>query len=226
MCGRYSYTEALDPVKVISPDADELQSGESGFKPRYNIAPSQYCPIIPMDDPDHIYLYRWGLIPFWAKDMRIGYKMINARAETLLEKSSFKKPVQKSRCLVLADGFYEWKKVGSTKQPHRITLKDGVAFYFAGLTERWKSPEGKWIHSFTIITTEPNELVSELHNRMPVILESAHIEQWLQAQTDIAEIMDLLRPYPAKQMRSYEVSPEVGNVKNDYPELVEPLHKP
>ncbi len=219
MCGRYTYTEALDPVSVILPE-DEIPIS---LGPRYNIAPSQYCPVIPQRDPDYIHFFRWGLLPFWAKDMSIGYKMINARAETLMEKTSFKKPLQTSRCLVLGDGFYEWKKTKNQKQPYRITLTSGKAFYFAGLTEKWKSPEGKTIYSFTIITTEPNLIVAPLHNRMPVILQPESIDLWMDPDADILDVLSLLRPYPDEFIMAYPVSSDVGSPRNDYKKLIEPV---
>jgi len=219
MCGRYTYTAEFDPVQVILPE----DSKAVNLRPRYNIAPSQYCPIIPQRDPDHIYFYRWGLIPFWARDMSMGYKMINARAETLTEKNSFKGPLQHSRCLVLGDSFYEWKKLNGQKQPYRIMLESGKPFYFAGLTEKWKNPEGKEIYSFSIITTEPNETVAPLHNRMPVILKPEDVDVWMNPGSDIPDVLNTLKPYPDEQIIAYPVSNQVGNPKNDFQELIDPI---
>ena len=141
------------------------------FRPNYNAAPTQNLPLILNSDPATISLGRWGLIPSWAKEQKIGNRMINARAETLLQKPSFRTPFRKHRCLVLADGFYEWKKTSDGKIPHRIALKDNQPFAFAGIWEMWTAPEGEEIRSFSIITTEPNQLMKPLHHRMPVILK-------------------------------------------------------
>ena len=221
MCGRYSFTTSLKAGEVVLPEGDAAIN----LAPRYNIAPSQYCPVIPQKDSRQIYLFRWGLIPFWAKDISIGYKMINARSETITEKSSYKSPFQKSRCLVLADSFYEWKGKGKTKQPFRILMRSRQPFYFAGLYSEWKSPEGNLIPSYTIITTEPNELVASIHNRMPVILAKDAALTWLTAGTEEIDLLNLLRPYPVEEMEAYPVSKAVGNVRNDTEELILPLEE-
>ncbi|MEO0584916.1 MAG: SOS response-associated peptidase [Bacteroidota bacterium] len=217
MCGRYTFTKVPDESLVVQPGQTAIP-----LSPRYNIAPSQMCAVIPQHDAMHIHYYRWGLIPHWAKDMRIGYKMINARSETLLEKASFKGPVRKARCVVLADGFYEWKKLPSGKQPYRIMMEDERAFVFAGLYARWRSPEGPDIWSFSIITTEPNELTMDIHDRMPVILDQPQQERWLNAGESAEDLLEILRPYPAEKMKAYPVSSAVGNVRNDYEELILP----
>ncbi|MEM9719859.1 MAG: SOS response-associated peptidase [Bacteroidota bacterium] len=222
MCGRYSYTTSLEAGEVILPAGDAAIN----LSPRYNVAPSQYCPIIPQRDPRQTYMYRWGLIPFWAKDISIGYKMINARSETVTEKSTYARPFQKSRCLVLADGFYEWKGKGKNKQPYRIVLRSGKPFYFAGLYSEWKSPEGNGIPSFTILTTEPNELVAPIHNRMPVILNKEAALNWLTPSAEAFDLLNLLRPYPMEEMEAYPVSKAVGNVRNDSEELIAPVDSP
>ena len=193
------------------------------FEANYNVAPSHLCPVIPQMDPDHIQLFRWGLIPYWARDVKIGYRMINARGETLAEKSSFKEPLKRSRCLVLADGFYEWKKEGKNKQPYRIGLQDASIMSLAGLYDQWRSPEGEMIYSFTIITTEPNSLTATIHDRMPVILDSVEAEKWLQADLPQDEALNLLRPYEAERMQAYPVSSAVGNVRNNDPSLILPF---
>ena len=217
MCGRYTFTQMPKAEAVVQPEQGALP-----LQPRYNIAPSQACLIKPSDDPQHYHFYRWGLVPFWAKDPKIGYQMINARSETVLEKPAFREAVRKRRCLVPADGFYEWKKNGSRKQPYRITLGQGQPFHFAGLSERWQSPEGEWLHSFTILTIAPNELMADIHDRMPVILTPELEQAWLDPEAKAEALVHDLRPYPAEQMRAYPVSPAVGNVRNDGPELIEP----
>jgi len=163
---------------------------------------------------------RWGLIPMWAKDEKIGYRTINARADTVAEKPSFRDAYKKRRCLVVANGFFEWQKVGKEKQPYLIRLKGGELFAFAGLWSWWKSPEGEEITSYTIITTEPNELCTKLHNRMPVILAPRDHEQWLDTGADGAA---LLKPFAANEMEAFPVSKRVGNVRNNDPELLEPI---
>ncbi|MEL6132599.1 MAG: SOS response-associated peptidase, partial [Bacteroidota bacterium] len=148
--------------------------------------------------------------------------MINARSETLLEKASFKGPVRKARCVVLADGFYEWKKMAGGKQPYRIMMEDERSFVFAGLYAHWRSPEGKEVWSFTIITTEPNELTMDIHDRMPVIFDPPQQRRWLDAGESAEDLLEILRPYPAERMKAYPVSAAVGNVRNDDEELILP----
>lgn len=218
MCGRYTITEL--------PEEPPLAEGilkDNSFSPNYNVAPTNSCPVISQGDPDHIHMYRWGLIPHWAKDMKIGYRMINARSETLAEKNSFKHPLQRSRCLVLADGFYEWKKEDGEKQPYRITLGQGGIMTLAGLYDQWRSPEGQMIYSFTIITTAPNNLMAPIHDRMPAILDKVDAERWLQSDLPQMEALNLLKPFDAEQMKAYPVSKAVGNVRNNDPSLILPL---
>lgn len=219
MCGRYSFTQKPNPDQVIlAPDQDHV------LRPRYNLAPSQLGPIISQQEPAYIQYFRWGLVPHWAKDIKIGYKLINARAETLLDKPSFRQAARRSRCLVLADGFYEWKKVQGGKQPIRFVMQDDKPFYFAGLTEKWITPEGHPLYSFTIITTEPNELVANVHDRMPVILPKTAALDWINSALAAEELHASLRPYPAERMKAYPVSKAVGNVRNDFAELIEPVN--
>ena len=163
-------------------------------------------------------LARWGLVPSWAKDPAIGAKLINARAETLAEKPSFKRALESRRCLVPADGFYEWARKGSRKIPHRFTLKDGGLFAFAGLRETWREPGGGLLESFTIVTTQANDLLKSVHDRMPVILRREDEPLWLDPKTGAtAEVKGLLRPFPAEDMAAAEVSPLVNSPKNDGP---------
>lgn len=218
MCGRYTITKL-----PAEPPLADSSLADNAFQANYNVAPTHACPVIPQADPNHIHLYRWGLIPHWARDMKIGYRMINARAETLAEKSSFKNPLQRSRCLVLADGFYEWKKDGSNKQPYRITLNQGGIMTLAGLYDQWRSPEGQMIYSFTIITTEPNSLMANIHDRMPVILDSVGAEKWLQQGLPQEDALNMLRPYDADSMQAYPVSKAVGNVRNNDVSLIAPV---
>lgn len=220
MCGRYSFTQKPDPAIIVQPEGIEIL-----WKPRYNLAPSQYAPVIPQGDPRRIHLMRWGLIPHWAKDMSMSFNMINARAETLSEKPAFRDPVKRSRCLVLADSFYEWKKIGSGKQPYRIMMESEKPFYMAGISDQWLNPEGGIIHSFSIITTTPNSLMLDIHDRMPAILGSKEAKQWITAR-DYQGVASLLQPFASDKMKAYPVSPNVGNVRNDSEDLVLPYEPP
>ncbi len=219
MCGRYTYTQIpeLDPETIVLPAGKDIP-----LLPRYNIAPTNYAPVIPMDDPRHIHFFRWGLIPHWAEDMKIGYKLINARSETVLEKASFRDVVRRRRCLVLGDSFYEWKKAGKDKQPMRIGLKGFSPFYMAGLADSWTSPDGQQVQTYTILTTEPNELMAEIHDRMPVILPKAAATRWLNPQEEPESlVVELCRPFDSLSMKAYEVGKAVGNVRNDDASLIE-----
>lgn len=218
MCGRFTLTYDINAVaKAFNvPVPPSLQTG-----PRYNIAPTQNVVAILADGTPHLDLLRWGLIPSWAKDESISSKMINARAETLAEKPSFKRLLTSKRCLVVADGFYEWKKEQSGKTPMYITLKSKEPFAFAGLWDSWKSPDGEQIRTCTLITTGPNELVASIHNRMPVILSSEAREEWLDSSLhDENVLLPLLASYPAEEMSARPVSRLVNNAQYDNAELI------
>lgn len=218
MCGRY--TISAQPEQLAQHFNAQLPS--ETLTSRYNAAPSQQLPVLLNSKPDQIEFLRWGLIPHWSKDGKTEYNMINARAETIREKSSYKDALTKRRCLVLADGFYEWRKEGKDKIPMRITLKDGSPFAFAGLWETWKNPQGELIRSFTIITTEPNELMETIHNRMPVLLLPEDERRWLDNEAGVDVWGSLLHPYPADLMRAYPVSKKVNKPVYDDPSLLEP----
>jgi putative SOS response-associated peptidase YedK len=197
------------------------------FAPRYNIAPSQPVAAIRIE-PDtatrQLVLLRWGLIPSWAKAPKIGHQCINAKAETVAEKPSFRAAFKKRRCLVIATGFYEWQVQGRAKQPMWIGLQSKRPFAFAGLWEQWQPPEGEAIESCTILTTEPNELLRSIHNRMPVILSPASYDQWLDLTVQQAEpLKTLLRPYPSEELLAYPVSTLVSNPRHDAPDCLEAL---
>ena len=194
------------------------------LKPRYNIAPTQEAPVIVQADGKRtVELFRWGLIPWLAKDPAIGNRMINARAETLAEKPAFNNLLGKRRCLVLADGFYEWRKEGKGKVPMRFKLKSGEPFAFAGLWDSWKQPDGNLLRTYTIVTTEPNDVLRPIHNRMPPMLSNDHAQKWLAVDDEIAHALPLLKPYPPEKMEGYEVSILVNNPRNDLPECVRPI---
>ena len=195
--------------------------------PRYNVAPTQDAPVIFNQGEPDLQMMRWGLIPFWSRDETIGARMINARSETLQEKASFKRPFTRQRCLVLADGYYEWKKAVRGKIPYRFILEGGKPFAFAGLWDKWQPPDGTPVQSFTIITTEANIMARTVHDRMPVILAPENYELWLDpAQKDLARLQALLQPYPPKDMSCYPVSPIVNNARNDSPQCIEPVPEP
>ena len=222
MCGRYTLSISLAELQLrFAFPAADLEHPE-----RYNIAPTQsVLTVVNQGEEQNRGEYmRWGLVPSWAKDISIGSRMINARAETIVEKPSFRRALQKRRCLVLSDGFYEWKRTGKDKQPMYIGLQSGQPFGMAGLWEAWKSPDGEWLHSCTIITTEPNALMAEIHNRMPVILPRESEPVWLDPGVDNpSRLTDLLRPYPADAMTARPVSGLVNNARNDFPECIAPL---
>lgn len=220
---------------TLSTDKDDLQSrwgfiDPSGvldlIKPRDNIAPSQNSPtLVVKEDRRVLVMMRWGLVPFWAKETSIGYKMINAKSETLTEKPSFRKPFKEKRCLVLADGFYEWEKTDKkNKVPYRFVLKNRQLFAFAGLWDVWKTPEGDTLLSFTIITTRANELMERIHDRMPVILNEKDEAKWLDPEfKDTDKLSSLLQPYPSEQMVAYKVSTIVNSPQNDTPACIKPV---
>lgn len=218
MCGRFSNFSPLDVLrKRFGADPPDER-----VYPRYNAAPGQRLLVIPMDDPRKMHLYKWGLIPHWAKDPKIGNSLINARSETLKEKPAFRGSLNKGRCLVLADGFYEWKSTDGRKVPYRVELKDRKPFAMAGLCSRWKDPEGKEMDTFTIITTNANEIVGTIHDRMPVIFNLEEERKWLDPLTDYNKASQYLLPYGESDMVVYPVSILVNSPKNDTPEILIP----
>jgi putative SOS response-associated peptidase YedK len=217
MCGRYTLHHDLSAIATEFHVAPSLQTA-----PRYNVAPSQEVVSVLQNGAAHLEWLRWGLIPSWAKEESIGSKMINARAESVAEKPSFKRLLPSKRCLVVADGFYEWKQEGrGPKIPMYITLKDDELFAFAGLWDTWKNPDGQVIRSCTIITTEANELIAPIHNRMPVILPQNAREIWLDsALHDDNVLLPLLAPYPSDQMTVRPVSRLVNDPRREGAELI------
>ena len=220
MCGRYSLTSPAESVVELFdlPTRPNLPA-------RYNIAPTQDVPVVrPGAAGRELVSMRWGLIPSWAKDASLGAKMINARAETLIEKPAFRTAFRRRRCLVPADGFYEWQPVGhGPKQPYYIALAARAPFAFAGLWETWRTPEGDPLMSCTIVTCAPNALLGALHNRMPVILAKRDFDPWLDPSVAAEAVQGLLRPYPAEEMVATPVSTRVNNVRNDDASLIAPL---
>lgn len=224
MCGRF--VQASDPAALSHLFTLPI-AAIPDFRPRYNLAPTQPALVLrrePQGGEKEATFLTWGLIPSWAKDPSIGNKLINARAETLAEKPAFRAAFRRRRCLVPADGFFEWKKAGKSKQPYFISHQDGSPFAIAGLWEHWQAPDGSVIESFTLITTEPNELVRPLHNRMPAILPRHAFDLWLNPDTDQKRLQALLlTPYPADLLTAWPVSTQVNSPVNDHPDLIEPL---
>lgn len=219
MCGRFSLIEEIQTLQKIF-----QFEFTSEFQPRYNIAPSQMILAVVSERNKRIGKYmKWGFIPYWAKDEKMAYKLINARGETIDTKNTFRNAFRKRRCLILADGYYEWKQTEHGKKPIRFIRKDQKPFAFAGLWEVW-TKENKPITTCTIITTESNELTKDVHHRMPVILHEHAYDFWLDPKNEQTnDLKQLLRPYPAEWMEKYEVSPLVNSPKNDDPSLIEPI---
>jgi putative SOS response-associated peptidase YedK len=226
MCGRYTLVNDVGELRTRL----NLRGPEHPFLPRFNIAPTQTASVVIRDEGETILApMRWGLVPFWAKEESIGYKMINARSETLAEKPAFKRLLARRRCLIPADSFYEWKKGSGAgkKQPWRFLLKSRASFAFGGLWDRWNKPDGSSLESFTIITTAANDLVKTCHERMPLILPDSAYETWLDLETSqIERVQPLLQPYPADQMTAYPVSTVVNSSKVDDPACIEPVEDP
>src|ERR1051326_5364853 len=212
MCGRYPLIN-LAQLTDLFPWIRELPEAP----PRYNIAPTQPILALANNDPTHLDFFHWGLVPTWANDTKIGNQLCNARAESLAARNPFKHAYKRRRCLIPADGFYEWKKIDKkTRQPLYIRLKSGRPFAFAGLWENWHSPQGSELKSATIITTEPNSLIRDIHDRMPVILRPEHYQRWLDAgEKSPPELDPLLVPYPGEEMEAHTISTQVNSPKNE-----------
>jgi putative SOS response-associated peptidase YedK len=221
MCGRYVLKAALpDIARMLGMDVD------LAIEPRYNIAPTSQVPACRMEEPERkeLALMRWGLVPRWAKQLDGGYMMINARAETVAEKPAFRAPLRDRRCLIPADGYYEWKSVQGRKQPYYFSMQDGTPFCFAGVWERWQPADGEPVESCAIITTDANALGAKVHPRMPVILAAEDHARWLDPRVTQPEaVLPLLRPFPPEAMTVYPVSTLVNNARSDEPRCITPL---
>ncbi|MBC8386148.1 MAG: SOS response-associated peptidase [Candidatus Cloacimonetes bacterium] len=214
MCGRFAIHTSVTEIKKYADALSKIDKIEEN----YNVTPGSKIPvIIKQGEANIIDGFQWGLIPFWAKDAKIVYKLINARAESISEKPSFRNAFQRRRCLIPANGFYEWKK--PERIPFYIYLNDRELFTFAGIWEKWLSPEGKEIKTCSIITTDPNHLLKTIHNRMPVILNKEDEQKWIDHTNDKASLSSLLQPYPAEKMKAHIVSKAVNSPENNYPEL-------
>jgi len=219
MCGRFLL---IDVEKVA--ERFKVEVLISNPQKRYNISPGQPVQIIFQESPNKMENAKWGLIPHWARDSSIGNRMINARAETLLEKPAFRESLIKRRCLVPANGFYEWKKLGVQKIPYLIHLKDFSLFAFAGLYDIWQDDNGNIIKSFTIITTSANDFMRNIHDRMPVILNKEDEDIWVNKdEKNIKILISLLKPYPSEFMSAYTVSKKVNNPLYDSEDLIKPF---
>ncbi|MGB6777901.1 MAG: SOS response-associated peptidase [Planococcus citreus] len=221
MCGRFAlyadYGALLERFEI-----EEAALDQASYEENYNVAPSQQIVAVINDgERNRLGTLRWGLIPSWAKDEKIGYKMINARAETAAEKPSFRSAFKKKRCLIPANAFYEWKKGQDGKTPMLIHLEGDELFAFAGLWESWESPEGEVVHSCTILTTQPNAVMADIHDRMPVILDKKAEKTWLDPNVEDPELLQkLIKPYEAEVLEAYEVSSAVNSPKNKGQELI------
>jgi len=218
MCGRYARKSAQE----LLAEWFEMDLEQMRWVPTWNAAPQSFQPVVRLNmdgSQREAALLRWGLVPSWAKDARIGLKTINARAEDVETKPAFRAALNKRRCLVPADAFYEWKRTGEkSRRPFAIALQSGEPYAFAGLWENWQHAEGAALESFTILTTAPNSLMEPIHNRMPVIVAPQDYERWLDPAAPLP--LDLLRPYSAEEMRAWPVSDRVGSVRNNAPELL------
>lgn len=228
MCGRF--TQTLGPELIA--EHFKVEEPLPLFKANYNIAPTQNVVAIRLKAESaqrECVLLKWGLIPVWAKEAKFGNQCINAKCETVAEKPAYRSAFKKRRCLVVANGFYEWQKVGARKQPMWIGRRDKQPFAFAGLWEWWQPPAGESgtpappIESCTIITTEPNELMSSIHNRMPVILPASSYDEWLDPSSQAEPLKALLRSCPSEELHAYPVSHLVNSPRNNAPELLEPV---
>jgi len=219
MCGRYrlSRKDRFAQYFEVDPFDD--------FEPRYNIAPTQSVTVVrQVDSARYLTTMRWGLVPSWSKDTSVSASLINARSEMVMEKPAFRDSFRSRRCLIPANGFYEWKRSGKTKQPYHFGLNDDDLFAFAGLWDRWRSPGGKTIESCSILTTTPNKLLSDIHDRMPVILPQRHYEAWLTAPASEGErFQEVLVPFEAERMRRYPVSSLVNAAQNESAECAQQI---
>jgi putative SOS response-associated peptidase YedK len=228
MCGRYGRRADKQQIAEWMQTHDTNVFDDSYLAPSYNIAPQSFQPVVrlaPETGERELTVMRWGLVPFWSKDEKAAFNTINAKSETVAKSPAFREAWKRRRCLVPADWFYEWKRIDEkTKQPYAISMKDDGIFAFAGLWDTWKDKaSGHELLTYTILTIDPNELLEIIHNRMPVILSRKDYSRWM-APADPAQLpVDLLRPYPADEMKAWKVSRAVGNVRNNSPGLIVPV---
>ena len=228
MCGRYGRRADKQRIAEWMQTHNTNVFDDSYFAPSYNVAPQSLQPVVRLDSETgqrELTVMRWGLVPFWAKDSKVGYSTINAKSETVTTSPAFRDAMKRRRCLVPAEWFYEWQKIDAkTKQPYAIGLRDGSLFAFAGLWETWKDKtKDQVLETYTVLTTDPNELMEPIHDRMPVILAPKDYQRWLEPGEPMQPPIDLLRPYPAEEMKAWKVGSAVGNVRNNAPELIAPI---
>jgi len=225
MCGRARLSSDVSEIKLVFSIPPHRPT--PNFAPSWNVAPTDQLPIVRFDKragERSLDLARWGLVPYWAKDIKVVFANINAKAEGIENRPAFREAFQRRRCLMPVDNFYEWKKTATGKQPYAIALADRGLMALAGLWENWRSPAGEWIRSFAVVTCPPNKLCAELHNRMPVVLGPETWPAWLgEEPADAPRLKALLAPYPSEEMVAWPVSPRVGNVKNNDASLIEPI---
>jgi putative SOS response-associated peptidase YedK len=225
MCGRAHLSSDVGEITLVFGIPSDRPT--PNFPPSWNVTPTDPLPIVRYDvkaGQRSLDMLRWGLIPYWAKNIKVGFANINAKAEGIETRPGFRKAFERRRCLAPVDNFYEWAKTGTGKQPYAIALADRSIMALAGLWENWHSPAGEWVRSFAIITTQPNELCAELHNRMPVVLKPEVWPAWLGEQpAAVDDLKGMLAPYPSDDMICWPVSPRVGNIKNNDPSLIEPI---
>ena len=219
MCGRYHLTK---PVEAMARLFDFLE--RPNLAPRWNIAPTQTAPIVRLGDDGQrrLAMLRWGLVPAWARDLAAGARAINARAETVAEKPTFREAFRRRRCLVPADGYYEWQAAGNLKQPYRFTLRDGGLMAFAGLWERWMPPGGEAVETFGFVTVDASSDVAPIHDRMPAILDPEGWARWLDPATPLADLQALLVPLPPGRLVHHPVARLVNSASSEGPELIRP----
>lgn len=228
MCGRYGRRADKQRIAEWMQTHNTNVFDDSYFAPSYNVAPQSLQPVVRLDSATghrELTVMRWGLVPFWAKDSKIGYSTINAKSETVTSSPAFREAMKRRRCLVPAEWFYEWQKIDAkTKQPYAIGLRDGSLFAFAGLWETWRDrTKAQVLETYTVLTTDPNEIMEPIHNRMPVILTPKDYQRWLAPGEPTHLPTDLLRPYPAEEMKAWKVGSAVGNVRNNATELIAPI---
>ena len=225
MCGRAHLSSDVSDIKIVFSIPPHRPT--PNFPPSWNVTPTDPLPVVRYDrkvGERSLDILRWGLVPYWAKDIKVGFANINAMAETVDTEPAFREAFQRRRCLVPVDKYYEWAKTDTGKQPYAIALADRRLMALAGLWENWRSPAGEWVRSFAIITTRPKELCGEIHNRMPAILKPESWPAWLgEEPADAARLKGMLGPYPLDEMTCWPVSQRVGNVKNNDPTLIEPI---
>ena len=220
MCGRYLL---ISPVEAMRRYFDV--GGLMNLPPRYNIAPTQDAPVVRLDQEGRRELIqmRWGLVPPWAKDLSMGARCINARSESVAEKPAFRDAFRRRRCLVPTDGFFEWQKQGKSRQPWWIGPTGGGSMALAGLWERWRAPDGSVVRTYAVITTEANDLVAPLHDRMPVAVAPEEFAPWLDPETPPERLQEMLRPFPSERMSAHPVSRRLNDARNDDPDCIAPI---